>query len=108
MTEPWIDPEYATWVPGTVLGIAAGAVAMLAAFLGGMPRARPWLYALTILLLAACLVLAVLGGVAYAVDQPESIASSFLLGGLICALVVGTLLFALPFIFKSASPPRRR
>jgi len=108
MSEPWFDPQLATWLPGTVLGVAAGMVGMLAGMLAGKAWAKPWLYAVTIVLLVISLGLAALGGVAYSVGQPRAIGSSFVFTGLICAVIAGTLLFVIPAIFRSGTPPGHR
>ena len=102
--EPWVDPALFSWLPGVILGVGAALIAILMAFVGASQSAgqsmKPAIYGLIGLMLLISAALAAVGGLAYAQDQPEALASSFVWSGLIGVAIFGTMATAVPSIFR--------
>jgi uncharacterized membrane protein len=90
MTEPWFNPNFYAWIPGTMLGIAGGLLGGLSGWLASRGRARRivlWLHGLIIIMSAGLLMV---GLYALYVGQPYGVWYGLLWPG-----VIGTILFSL-------------
>ena len=91
MSEPWFDPNYYAWIPGTVLGTLGGLWGSLVGTLA--PRGKGKSLVLTSLgiLLAASVACLGLGIMALVARQPYGVWYGLLLPGIIGLVVLGSL-----------------
>lgn len=97
MNEPWFNPNYWAWLPGTLLGCFAGLWGALAGTLAPRGKARPLVLGLARLLVGASVVLLAAGLAALWCGQPYGVWYGLGMAGLVGTLVVGPLL---PLIWK--------
>jgi len=95
MTQPWFDAELYAWIPGTLYGVAAGALGAAAGWLAWHGRARGFVLTAWKALWLAALVLLAVGVIALVQGQPWGIWYGFLLPGVIGACVVGANFFTI-------------
>jgi hypothetical protein len=91
MSEPWFDPNTYAWIPGTLLGVSAGLWGALMGSLAPRGRGKPLILGSLVALLAAAVVLLILGVVALISGQPYGVWYGFLLAGFIGVVVLGSL-----------------
>jgi uncharacterized membrane protein len=89
MAEPWFDPAYYSWIPGTALGCLAGLWGGLVGFLAPKGKAKPFIIGSLVVLLVVSVCLLILGIVALASGQPYGVWYGFGLAGLIGVIVLG-------------------
>ena len=89
MTDPWFDPNQYAWIPGTIYGVAAGAMGALVGWLAPRGRARSLILRSWLALWALGVALLAVGLVALAQGQPWGVWYGLLLPGVIGTLVVG-------------------
>jgi hypothetical protein len=88
MNDPWFDPVFA-WLPGTLLGCAAGLFGGLAGWLGPRGQARTLVLGSFWFLFVTSAVLLAAGVVAFRAGQPYAVWYGLGLAGLIGVLVLG-------------------
>jgi hypothetical protein len=89
MNEPWFDPRFFAWIPGTALGVLGGLWGALAGTQAPRGRARGLVLGYGVCLLAASVLMLALGAVAWAGGQPYGVWYGFGLAGVIGTIVIG-------------------
>lgn len=82
MIDPWFDPIQYSYLPGTIFGTTIGLWGALMGCLCGYRTLFAWLIISGCLLLAASIILLILGIIALKTGQPYGIWYAFLLPGI--------------------------
>ena len=102
MTQPWFDPMYWSWLPGTALGVTLGAWGAAVGCLAPHGRAKTLMYAVTAVLLLVSIALLAAGLYALASDQPYGVWYGLTLPGVIGVVLVGSLSFVMRQRYRQA------
>ena len=89
MAEPWFDPIRFAWMPGTFLGVSAGAFGSLVGFLAPRGKAKGLVLAIYWTLLGASAAMLVAGAVAFFAGQPYGVWYGLGLPGVVGVSVLG-------------------
>lgn len=81
MTEPWFNPSYWAWLPGTLLGCLSGLWGALVGILAPQGKAKRLVFGFGLLIVAVSLDSLVAGLVALANAQPYGVWYGLLLPG---------------------------
>src|SRR5690349_10758975 len=73
MIEPWFDPNYYAWIPGTLFGVIGGCMGALVGCLAPRGRARSLVLGAWFSFLALAFALLVAGIIALANGQPYGV-----------------------------------
>lgn len=92
MTDPWFNPNYWGWLPGTFLGCFAGLWGALAGTFAPRGKGRSLILGFGLLLFGLSMSLLTAGLTALASGQPEGVWYSLGLAGLIGVAVIGPML----------------
>jgi uncharacterized membrane protein YeaQ/YmgE (transglycosylase-associated protein family) len=97
MHEPWFNEMLCGWIPGTVLGILGGLEGALAGTLAPQGKCKRLVLGFHFSVMGACLVLLVLGIVAFAIEQPHGVWYGLGLPGLLGLALFG---WMTPLLFR--------
>lgn len=92
MNDPWFDPNYWAWLPGTLLGCLGGLWGALAGTFAPQGKGRPLILGLGWLFVAVSLILLAAGMTALATGQPDGVWYGLGLPGVVGTLCLGPLL----------------
>ncbi len=106
MTEPWFDPNYWAWLPGTALGCLGGLWGGLAGTLASRRKARDLVLGTGLLLFGLSMALAIAGSIAAAVGQPFGVWFFLLQAGLLGAILFPIGLWHLSRQYRHAEEDR--
>ncbi|MDW8383110.1 MAG: hypothetical protein RMN51_13505 [Verrucomicrobiota bacterium] len=102
MNEPWFDPGFYGWIPGTVLGVLGGGWGSLAGVLAPRGQAKLLIMGLWWVLMTAAVILLLAGIIAWVLSQPYGVWGSLGLPGFIGVLVLGPLWFVMCLRYREA------
>lgn len=92
MNEPWFNPSLYAWLPGTAMGVAAGCWGALAGTLGPRGQGRGLVLGAAIALIAVAAALFLAGVAALIAGQPYGVWYGLGFPGLLCLILLPTLL----------------
>lgn len=102
MSEPWFNPNYFAWIPGTLLGVLGGTWGGLAGMMAPRGKAKGLVLGLGFGLLAASALLLVVAVVAWAQGQPYGVWYGLGLPGIIGPVVLGANLPNIVRVYRMA------
>ena len=89
MSEPWFDPRYYAWLPGTLLGVLGGVWGGIGGMCAPRGKAKGLVMGFAWALLAGSIAFLAMGIIAWVSGQPYGIWYGFGLAGVIGVIVIG-------------------
>jgi hypothetical protein len=91
MNEPWFDPNYYAWIPGTLLGVLGGSWGAMVGSLAPRGKAKGFVLGCLAVLLIASAGCLITGIVALISHQPYGVWYGLLLAGVLGVVLLGSL-----------------